>query len=186
MIRASATFVSNQYSTMDISALVEQLSGELDDQAIKASDHLAQKNSEEVISEVIKLLDHSSDETKILAARTLGLIKDNQAALDSLLEAIDKNPKIAGELLIHLENFDLSDKYVPLFKLSLFGSFKVSSIAQDLLDHKEFDITPRILKKAKKAWHHYENNVKHDELYDLKKLEVEELLADLQTFIDSE
>ncbi|WP_422358826.1 HEAT repeat domain-containing protein [Reichenbachiella sp.] len=171
---------------MDISALVAQLSGELDDQAFKASDLLAQNNSAEVVGEMIKLLEHSNDESKILAARTLGLIEDNSDALVALLEAIDKNPKIAGELLVHLEGFDLSDKYVALFKLSLFGSFKVSSVAQDLMDHKEFDITPRVLKKAKKAWHHYQNNVKQDELYELKKVEVEELLNDLQSFIDSE
>ncbi|WP_420581571.1 HEAT repeat domain-containing protein [Reichenbachiella sp.] len=171
---------------MDISALVQQLSGELDDQAFKASDILAEKKSAEVIGEMVKLLDHPNDESKILAARTLGLIADHREALDPILQAIDKNPKIAGELLVHLENFDLSDKYVALFKLSLFGSFKVSSLAQDLMDHKEFDITPRVLKKARKAWHHYENNVKHDELYELKKLEVEELLTELQSFMDSE
>lgn len=171
---------------MEISALVEQLSQELDEQAIKASDLLAKDGSEEVIVELTKLLKHANDESKILAARTLGLIKDNHSALDALFESIDDNPSIAGELLVHLEHFDLSDRYVPLFKLSLFGGFKVSSVAQDFLDHKEFDITPRVIKKAKKAWNHYENNVKHDELFDLKKLEVEEILNDLQSYVDSE
>lgn len=171
---------------MDITSLVNQLSGELSDQAYKASDQLAQIGSEEVVSEMIKLLEHSEDDSKIMAARTLGLIDDNANALDAVLEAIDKNPSIAGELLVTLEDFDLSGKYVPIFKLSLFGSFKVATVAQDFLDHMEFDITPRVLKKATKAWNHYANNVKHDDVFELKRREVEEMLADLQAFIDSE
>lgn len=171
---------------MDISALVNQLSGELTDQAYKASDALARIGSKEVLEEMIKLLEHPLDDSKIMAARTLGMMDDNADALDAVLEAIESNPTIAGELLVVLEDFDLSAKYVPIFKLSLFGSFKVATVAQDLLDHKEFDITPRVLKKANKAWNHYANNVKHDDVFALKKQEVEEMLADLQAFIDSE
>ncbi|SMD31771.1 HEAT repeats [Reichenbachiella faecimaris] len=171
---------------MDISALVNQLSGVLDDQTYKASDVLAKIGSEEVVLEMIKLLEHPQDDSKVMAARTLGAIENNQSALDALLQAIDNNPAIAGELLVELEGFDLSAKYVPIFKYSLFGNFKVATVAQDLLDHKEFDITPRVIKKATKAWHHYENNVKHDEVFELKKVEVEEMLADLQAFVDSE
>ena len=171
---------------MDITSLVNQLSGELSDQAYKASDQLAQIGSEEVVSEMIKLLEHSEDDSKIMAARTLGLIGNNASALDAVLEAIHKNPSIAGELLVTLEDYDLSAKYVPIFKLSLFGNFKVATVAQDFLDHKEFDITPRVLKKATKAWNHYANNVKHDDVFELKRQEVEEMLADLQAFIDSE
>ncbi|MEP2026365.1 MAG: HEAT repeat domain-containing protein [Reichenbachiella sp.] len=171
---------------MDISTLVNQLSGELDDQAYQASDELAKNGSNEVINELLKLLDQGSDESKIIAARTLGLIENNQSALDAMLDAIDKNSSLAGELLVELENFDLSAKYVPIFKLSLFGGFKVVSVAQDFLDHKEFYITSRVIKKATKAWHHYENNVKHDEVFELKKQEVEARLADLQAFVDNE
>lgn len=171
---------------MDISVLVNQLAGELDDKAYKASESLARMGTEEVVKEMIGLLAHPQSDTKILAVRTLGAIENNQSALDPVLEAIEKNPSIAGELLVELEGFDLSAKYVPIFKLSLFGSFKVATVAQDLLDHKEFDITPRVIKKATKAWHHYENNVKHDDVFELKKQEVEEMLADLQAFVDNE
>jgi len=171
---------------MDITALINQLSEELDDQAYKASDELAKIGSEEVVTAMVKLLEHPKDEPKIIAARTLGLIEENASALDAMLAAIDSNPTIAGELLIELEGFDLSTKYVPIFKHSLFGGFKVASVAQDLLNHKEFDITPRVYKKASKAWHHYANNVKHDEVFELNKLEVEAMLADLKSFIESE
>ena len=60
------------------------------------------------------------------------------------------------------------------------------SIAEELLDYKEFDITPRVLKKATKAWNHYVNNVKHDEVFELKKEEVEGMLEDLRDYLENE
>jgi transcription initiation factor IIE alpha subunit len=74
--------------------------------------------------------------------------------------------------------------YVELFRLYLFGSFKVSAIAKELLDYEEFDITPRVIRKAEKHWKHYVNNVKHDEVFEIKKAEVEEMLNDLRNFLE--
>ena len=102
------------------------------------------------------------------------------------MEAIqrEENKEIVGDFLAALEGFDLSGVYVEIFRLYLFGNYRVSMLAKDLLDHKEFDITPRVLKKAQKHWKHYSNNVKLDEVYALRKIEVEEMLSDLQVFID--
>lgn len=170
----------------DITIALKELTGELNDKSFNASNYLGSIGSEEVVNAMIELLNHPNPETRFMAARTLGLIEDNSAALPPLLEAIKKkeNNEILGDLLMVLEGFDVSDNYVDLFKLYLFGSFKVSRIAEDLLDHKEFNITPRVLKKAQKHWGHYSNNVKQDEAYTLQKKEVEERLNDLKEFIE--
>ncbi|MDZ7607482.1 MAG: HEAT repeat domain-containing protein [Cyclobacteriaceae bacterium] len=164
---------------IDITELVNQLTGELRDTAYKASDSLGRIGTEEVVDAMIDLLRHPNPESRILAGRTLGLVPNNGKALEPLLEAIkDKeNSDIAGELLTALEGFDISGEYVELFRLYLFGSYKVSMIAKELLDYKEFDITTRVLKKATKHWDHFVHNVRHDEAYELRKAEVEEMLG---------
>lgn len=171
----------------DIPALINSLNGSLPENAYEISDTLGHIGQEEVLDAMIRLLEHENDENKIIGARTLGLMKENKAALPPLLEAIyaKENIGIAGDLLVALEGFDISDKYVEIFKLYLFGSFKVSNIAKDLLDYKDFDITPRVIKKAKKHWNHYSNNVKQDDAYLLRKQEVEEMFDDLESFVNN-
>lgn len=172
---------------IDISLYVEQLSNELTDKAYEASDALGRIGSEAVVAAMIEMLAHSNPDSRHMAARTLELVENNTKALEPLLEAIQnkENNNQAGDLMAALEGFDVSSKYVEIFKLYLFGSFKVSLIAKDLLDHKEFDITARVLKKATKHWNHYSNNVKQDEVYALRKTEVEEILEDIKEYIDS-
>lgn len=173
--------------SVDISKYVDQLSNELTDKAYEASDALGRIGSDAVVDAMIELLAHTNSDSKHMAARTLELIENNSKALEPLLEAIQNkdNSNLAGDLMAALEGFDVSSKYVEIFKLYLFGSFKVSLIAKDLLDHKEFDITPRVLKKATKHWNHYSNNVKQDEVYALRKLEIEEILDDIEEYLNS-
>lgn len=171
---------------IDISTLVSKLKGELSENAYKASDSLGRIGTEEVVSAMLDLLNNPNPESKILASRTLGLVENNSNALEPLLEAVKNkgNSEIAGDLLMALEDFNVSDKYVELFRLYLFGTFKLSMVAKNLLDFKEFDITPRVLKKAQKHWDHYTNNVKHDELFELRKIEVKAMLDDLRVFLE--
>lgn len=171
---------------IEITSLINQLTGELQENAYKASDSLGRIGNDDVVDAMIGLLQHPNPESRILAARTLGLIANNEKALLPLLEAIkDKeNSAISGELLMALEEFDVSDQYVELFRLYLFGSYKVSTIAKDLLDYKEFDITPRVLKKALKHWDHFAHNVRHDDAFELRKAEVDEMLADIRAYLD--
>jgi len=171
--------------SIDITPLVQQLSGKLTENAFRASDALGQIGSKEVVTAMLELLNHSNPESRILAARTLGLVKNNHEALTPLMEALKnkENMVIAGDIMMALEGFDVSNIYVELFRLYLFGSYKVSMIAKELLDYKEFDITPRVIRKAQKHWDHYSNNVKHDEIYALRKKEVEEQLNDLKAFL---
>ncbi len=171
---------------VDISHYVAQLSNELDDKAFNASDSLGRIGSSNVVSAMIDLLTHSNGESRYLAARTLGLVSNNQLALEPLLTAINakENESQKGDLLSVLEGFDISTHYVDIFKLYLFGSFKTSLVAKELLDFKEFDITPRVLKKAKKHWAHYTNNVNQDDAFALKKSEVEEMLLELSEYLE--
>lgn len=170
----------------NIADLVNRLSGELEENAFKASDALGRIGTEEVVDAMVELLRHPNPESRILAARTLGLVENNRRALSSLMEAVREkdNAAIAGDLLMALEGFDISDAYVELFRFYLFGNYKVSVIAKELLDYKEFDITPRVLKKATKHWEHYVHNVRHDEAFELRKAEVEAMLADIQAFLN--
>lgn len=171
---------------IDISSYINQLSGELNDNAYQASDALGRIGSEDVVKAMIELLQHLNSESRHMAARTLGLIENNDEALDSLLIAIQakENRGQAGDLMMALEEFDLSSKYVEIFKIYLFGSFKMALVAKDLLDYKEFNITARVIRKAQKHWDHYSNNVKQDDVYALLKLEVEEILDDLRGYVD--
>lgn len=172
---------------VDITPYVSQLSGELDDHAYKASDSLGRIGSEEVVDAMIELLKHPNPESRIMAARTLGLVENNHQGLEPLLDAIKSkdNSSIAGELMMAMEGFDVSGIYVELFRLYLFGSYKVSLLAKEQLDFSEFDITARVIKKAEKHWNHYSNNVKHDEAYQVRKTEVETMLNDLKEFVNS-
>ena len=172
---------------VDITNYVAQLCGELEDKAFEASDALGRIGSPEVVTAMIELLSNANPESRYMAARTLGLVKNNEQALDPMLKAIEakENTIQKGDLLAVLEEFDISLHFVDIFKLYLFGTFKTSLVAKELLDFKEFDITPRVLKKANKHWNHYMNNVKHDDAFSLKKDEVEEMLSELTEYIDS-
>src|SRR5210317_759722 len=95
---------------------VEQLTGEMEESAYKASDALARIGSEEVVDAMIELLEHPYSESRIIAARTLGLIKGSERAVDAIIEAVKnkENSAIAGDLLMSLEELDISDLYVEM------------------------------------------------------------------------
>lgn len=173
--------------SIDSLSLIAALNGPLPENAHELSDTLGHVGNSEIVEAMLKLLSHENEENRIIASRTLGRIKENGSALQGLMDSIQakENASIAGDLLVALDGFDISDRFVEIFRLYLFGSFKVSRIAKDLLDYKEFDITPRVIKKAKKHWNHYSNNVKQDDAYLLRKEEVEEMFEDLEEFLNS-
>lgn len=171
---------------IDITASVKALSSELTDKSFKISESLSKIGTEEVVDAMIVLLNHEQLDTRFIAAKTLGEIEENNKALAPLWEAIHKieNKGIVGDLLSALEGFDISNHYLDVFKLYLFGSFKVSRIAEGLLDYQEFTITARVIKKARKHWSHYANNVKQDEAFELHKVEIEERFKELSEYIE--
>ncbi|MCV9386496.1 HEAT repeat domain-containing protein [Reichenbachiella ulvae] len=174
------------FAAMDIKDKVAQLSGDLPEDAYVISDDLARLGGAEVLEAMKELLQHPDMESRYMAARTLSLMPEQEGVLEVLMTAINDpiNKEQQGDFLSFLESLDISDQFVGVFKLYLNGSYKVSMIAKDLLDHQDFDITLRVLKKATKQWNHYSHNVKQDDVFELKKIEVEEMLEDLREFLE--
>lgn len=171
----------------DITAAVKELSNDLTEDSFKTAESLSKIGSEEVVDAMIELLGHEHSDSRFIAAKILGEITNNDKALIPLWESIHnvENKNIKGDLVSALQGFDISDHYVDVFKLFLFGSFKVSLIAENLLDYKEFTITPRVIKKSRKHWSHYANNVKQDEAFDLQKSEIENRLHELNEYLET-
>ena len=169
-----------------VAVFIQKLQEPSNDSAYYYSDQLAEIGGEEVLKELITLLSHENEEVKYLAARTLGAMESNAEAYTPLLEAINdkKNKSCSGGLTEGLEGFDCSSKFVDIFKLYLFGNLKTSGLAKRMLDYEEFEITPRVIRKAEKHWVHYQNNVKHDDEFEVTKVEVEAFLNDIKTLFE--
>src|SRR5690606_24738774 len=165
----------------DVQFLIKKLTDKEEKDAFKYAEKLADIGTDEVFDAVVDLLENEDWEIAYLAAKTLGKMEQKEKALDSLMDIIHNRDHItrSGELVEALEAFDLSNHFVDVLRIYLFGNYKASVLAKEYLDHTEFDVTPRIIKKAKKHWHHYQNNVKKDAAYDLKKEEVNAIFQDL-------
>ena len=86
-----------------------------------------------------------------------------------------------------LEGFDLTESFVDVLRIYLFGNFKASQLAKDYLDSLEFGITSRVLKKAEKHWNHFKNNVNpNSDDFEIKKAEVEEILQEIKELLNDE
>ena len=173
-------------STERVDTLILKLQDPTNDSSYYYSDELGLIGTAYAIEQLLALLSHEDVEVKYLAARTLGLVEENSSAYDALLAAINdkKNKSCSGGLTEALEGFDLSQKFVDIFKLYLFGNLKTSGLAKRLLNYEEFDITPRVVRKSEKHWKHYQSNVKQDEEFELTKLEVEGLLSELKLMFE--
>lgn len=108
-------------------------------------------------------------------------MEQRDEALNVLMDVIHERRNAAGasELVEAAGDFDLSNHFVDVLRIYLFGNYKASVLAKEYLDHTEFDITPRIIKKAQKHWKHYQNNVRKDEAYEIKEREVQSIFEDL-------
>lgn len=171
-----------------IDALIAKLTEKGQSEAFEYVNKLANDNSEYVLEKMIELLAHDDDEIVYLAARTLSKMRNNAPAYKALVNAINdkKNQNFQGALVAALSEFDSSPYFNDIFKIYLNGSFKASSLAKEILDYTEFDITPRMLRKAEKHWHHFQHNVKHDDAYLLKEEEATSILNDLRNLFEGE
>lgn len=176
--------ITRKFDNMEnkIDLLIERMTDKEEKEAFKYADELAAIGTEEVYHKALDLLKSKDWEIAYLSAKVLGKMEQRDEALDTLMDIIhDRDNSIrAGELVEALSLFDLSNHFVDVFRIYLFGSYKASVLAKEYLDHTEFDITPRMIKKAQKHWHHYQNNVKKDEAYEIKAKEVKSILDDLQ------
>ena len=96
------------------------------------------------------------------------------------LSMIEKNKQQQGAFVQILEEFDLSQRFVDVFRVYLFGNFKASSLAKEYLDSVEFDISPRTIRKAEKHWNHYLHNPEDPDSLSIKKSEVEPMLLEMR------
>lgn len=121
-------------------------------------------------------------EVAYLACRALSKTSWNDDALEAIFEAIfdKKNKARQGAFVQILEEFNLSEYFVDVFRIYLFGNYKASTLAKDYLDELEFEISPRTIRKAEKHWNHYLHNPEDEESVGLKKREVEMMLKELK------
>lgn len=166
----------------NIDILVQRMIDKDEKEAFKYADQLGKIGTEEVLDKMLFILKSHDTENVYLASKVLGMVENNERALGPLLEVIhDKNNiKSNGGLVESLEFFDLREKFVDIFRIYLFGNYKASILAKEYLDYTEFDISLRIIKKAEKHWNHYQNNVKQDEAFEIKKREALTILGELK------
>jgi len=169
-------------SHAEIDLLIKKMQDKNDNEAYRYADQLAEIGGAYAIEQLVQLLDAHDYETEYLAGRALGKMEDNQPSLGPLLEAIHhpRHRQQNGHLVEALQGFDCSQKFVDILRIYLFGNFKASALAKDILDSEEFDITPRVIRKAEKHWNHYLNNAGNDLNFEMKKSEVETILSELK------
>lgn len=171
-----------------IDLLISKMKDHSEEEAFVFSDELAAIGSQEVIDKMLEVIDEADEENTHLATRTLSLIEHNESALGPLMERIhDKKYKpFQGSLVESLSGFDLSGSFVDILRIYLNGNFKSSGLAKWHLDFTEFDIAPRVLKKATKHWNHYTHNARHDQEFEEKQEEVRSILNDLHELLKND
>ena len=165
-----------------IDILVQKMIDRDEKDSFKYAEQLARIGTQEVAEKVLQIVQGKDLENAYLASKVLGMMENGQIGLDPLLNVILNKENMAqnGALVESLEAFDLREKFVEIFRLYLFGNYKASTHAKYYLDYTEFDITPRVIKKAEKHWNHYQNNVKQDEAFEIKKREALTILRELK------
>lgn len=146
------------------------------------ADKLGSVANEEAKDKLIEVVKGDNWELAYLACRALSKTMFQEEALDVIFDAIfdKKNKSVQGAFVQILEDFDLSDRFVDVFKVFLFGNYKASTLAKVYLNEVEFDITPRTIRKAEKHWNHYLHNPEDEGSVELKKSEVEPILHEMR------
>jgi hypothetical protein len=171
---------------VDIDAWIERMKDPAEESAWKMSDRLAALNDMVVAEKLLPLLYSDDDETQYLAARTLSKMKNNHSTIQALLDAIfdKRNQHRNGALVEALEGYNLSEHFNDIFKIFLYGNFKASFLAKELLDSVEFELVPRNLRKAEKHLHHFRNNLRKDGNDTERLAEAEEIIRELQVLFE--
>ncbi|WPR76736.1 HEAT repeat domain-containing protein [Algoriphagus sp. NG3] len=166
----------------EIQGLIKRMSDPNEKEAFYFADKLGAKLDENSLAEVSSLVRGDNWEVAYLACRALSKSSFNEQSLDVIFEAIydKKNRPHQGAFVQILEEFDLSLRFVDIFRVYLFGNFKAQTLAKMYLDEVEFDMTPRTLRKVEKHWNHYLHNPEDEGSVELKKQEVEPILKELK------
>jgi len=166
----------------DIQKVLNRMCDPKEEEAYHFADKLGGMADEETKEHLITLVKGDQWEIAYLACRALSKTSWNEASLDAIFEAIldKKNKAVQGAFVQILEEFNLSEYFVDVFRVYLFGNYKASTLAKDYLDELEFEISPRTIRKAEKHWNHYLHNPEDEESAGLKKREVELMLKELK------
>jgi hypothetical protein len=170
----------------NIDRLMERLLDKTQAEPMKFGNQLVSIGGTEVQEGLIQVLQSGNMEHAYLATRVLAQMDNKSTSLDALFEVIHlpSNQHNNGSLVSLLEKFDLTNSFVDLFRIYLFGNFNASALAKVHLDFAEFDITPRTLKKAEKHWNHFLNNASKNDSFELKKAEAATILSELKQLLE--
>lgn len=170
----------------EIQKVLNRMCDPKEEEAYHFADKVGSMADEETKHQLISLVKGDQWEIAYLACRALSKTNWNEEALDAIFEAAldKKNKTVQGVFIQILEEFDLSERFVDLFRVYLFGNFKAATLAKGFLDSVEFDITPRTIRKAEKHWNHYLHNPEDEESLALKKLEVAPMLQELKDLFE--
>ncbi|GAA0877053.1 hypothetical protein GCM10009119_00210 [Algoriphagus jejuensis] len=172
----------------NIQTLFDRMCDPKESEAYFFADKLGGVADEEAKDKLVQLVKGDAWEVAYLACRALSKTKFQEESLDVIFETIfdKKNKSVQGAFTQILEEFDLSHRFVDVFKVYLFGNYKASTLAKVYLDEVEFDITPRTIRKAEKHWNHYLHNPEDEGSVELKKSEVEPMLKEMKELFDQE
>lgn len=166
----------------EIQKVFDRMCDPKESEAYHFADKLGGMADEVTKDKLIELVKGDNWEVAYLACRALSKTPFQEEALDVIFETIfdKKNKFVQGAFAQILEEFDLSLRFVDVFRVYLFGNFKSSTLAKDYLDEMEFDITPRTIRKAEKHWNHYLHNPEDEGSMAVKKSEVEPMLQEMK------
>ncbi len=172
----------------EIQRLIDRMCDPEEKEAYYFADKLGEKLDESGKEHLIQLVKGDDWERAYLACRALSKSDFQEEGLDAVFEAINdkKNRPHQGAFVQILEEFDLSLRFVDIFRVYLFGNFKASTLAKTYLDEVEFDISPRTIRKAEKHWNHYLHNPEDEGSMLVKKSEVEPIFEELKSLFDEE
>ncbi|GAB3226333.1 HEAT repeat domain-containing protein [Algoriphagus aestuariicola] len=170
----------------EIQKLFDKMCDPKESEAYYFADKLGGMADEVTKDQLIQLVKGDSWEIAYLACRALSKTPYQEEALEAIFGAIfdKKNKSVQGAFVQILEEFELSNSFVDIFRVYLFGNFKASTLAKDYLDEVEFDITPRTIRKAEKHWNHYIHNPEDEGSLQLKKSEVEPMLKEMKELFE--
>lgn len=170
----------------EIQDLINRMSDPAEKEAYFFADKLGKILDADSKDQLIELIKGDNWEVAYLACRALSKSSFANEGLEAVFEAINdkKNKSHQGAFVQILEDFDLSNSFVEIFRIYLFSSFKASVLAKSYLDQVEFELTPRTLRKMEKHWNHYLHNPGDEEGLKLKKLEVEPMLEEIKSLFD--
>ena len=172
----------------NIDKLIDNLLDKAKEEPMKYGEQLVRIGGDEVHGKLIHVLKTSDMEDAFLATKVLSMMENKSATLEVLFDVIHhpSNQHNNGGLVSLVEEFDIIDKFVDLFRIYIFGNFKSSSLAKVHLDYAEFDITPRTLKKAEKHYNHFLNNASKSDGFELIKAEAGTILEELKEILEEE